>query len=338
MLQHTDEQPVNFGAAAGGTALFVAPQFVTAVRFVAHRELRLMLRGRLSRAIFALLLVLAMLPPLLVSLRAGSLGLAPFSETVALALAFGEVALPLIGLLVGADVIAGESEDGTLVPLVALPVSRASCFAGKFIGRALVLIAAYLAAFASAVLAIAALGGTQGWQDYAAVVVAGLLLCLVCAGVGVAMGRPGRGRARAFGTAMVAWIVMVFVLDAAILGAVVALAPAPPEEVGSHGYGEMAAQREMMKLHELDDSQDNEHRGAVAAGSPRQLAQWLMALDPVDLFRFTVLSSAPALHERAKVGLGENDPGLLLLIAAWIAWFIFPLGLALRHFRRADLH
>ena len=52
MLQHTDEQPVNFGAAAGGTAPFVAPQFVTAVRFVAHRELRLMLRGRLSRAIF----------------------------------------------------------------------------------------------------------------------------------------------------------------------------------------------------------------------------------------------------------------------------------------------
>ena len=79
MLQHTDEQPVNFGAAAGGTALFVAPQFVTAVRFVARRELRLMLRGRLSRAIFALLLVLAVLPPLLVSLRAGSLGLAPFS-------------------------------------------------------------------------------------------------------------------------------------------------------------------------------------------------------------------------------------------------------------------
>jgi hypothetical protein len=51
-----------------------------------------------------------------------------------------------------------------------------------------------------------------------------------------------------------------------------------------------------------------------------------------------VLSSAPALHERAKVGLGENDPGWLLLIAAWIAWFIFPLGLALRHFRHADLH
>src|SRR5512137_404562 len=174
MFQPASPQPGEFGAIGGGPESFALPLPSKTLILITRRELSLMLRGRLSRGILGLLLVVAFLPPLLLSLRAGSLGLAPFSETVALALAFGEVTLPLIGLLTGADVLAGESEDGTLVPLVALPVSRTICFAGKFIGRATVLIAAYLAAFGSAGLAIAALRGLDGWVDYAAVVSGGL--------------------------------------------------------------------------------------------------------------------------------------------------------------------
>jgi ABC-type transport system involved in multi-copper enzyme maturation permease subunit len=326
------EEPV---ALAENAEPAVKPRPARATMAIARREFSLILRARLSRGMLALLVVVAWLPPVLLALRAGSIGLASFGETVALALAFGEIALPLIGLLGGADLLAGEAEDNTLAMLVALPISRASVFAGKLIARCATLAAAYLMAFGSAAIAIALSHGIEGLADYAILAGAGLALTIACGGIGVALGRPGAGRLRAFGAALLAWIVMVFALDAAILAAVVALAPPAPEQVGAHGYGENAAQMEMMKLHEMD-YEPGQHR-AGAAGESASAAQWLMALDPVDLFRFTVLSGAPILHERAKMGLGDGAPGWFLLLGAWLAWIALPLGYALRRFRRTDL-
>ncbi len=70
---------------------------------------------------------------------------------------------------------------------------------------------------------------------------------------------------------------------------------------------------------QLDDSQDA-HRDDASAASSTTFAQLLMVLDPVDLFRFTVLSTSPTLHERAKLALGDGDPGWALICAAWLAW------------------
>ena len=92
----------------------------------------------------------------------------------------------------------------------------------------------------------------------------------------------------------------------------------------------------MMKLHELDDDQ-HQHRDAETASSP-QFAQQLMVRDPVDLFRFTVLSASPTLHERAKIGLGNSTTAWLVICAAWIAWLIMPMAFARQRFRQADLH
>ena len=304
------------------------------VMLVARRELALMLRGRAVRATFALLLAVAWLPPLLLSLRGGTLRLASFHESVALALAFGEIALPLAGLLAGADLLAGECEDGTLIPLIALPLSRAACLFGKFAGRAVPVVCGFVAAFGSAALVIGALHGFDDFADYAAVGGAGLVLCLASAALGAALGRAGRGRTRAFGAALVAWIVMVFVLDAAILAAVVAFAPSPPEEIGIHGYGEMSAQMEMMKLHSMDDDAGPARRPLEAGYGA---IQWVMALDPVDLFRLTVLSGSPTLAARARAGVGDVPLGWMVLGGAWLAWLVLPLGVAYRRFRRADL-
>jgi ABC-type transport system involved in multi-copper enzyme maturation permease subunit len=324
------------GAVAGGTACAAILSRWKLAMMIARRELRLVMRGRLARGTLGLLAVVAFLPPLLLSLRAGTLGLASFREVAALELAFAEVALPLIGLLAGADLLAGEGEDGTLLPIASLPISRAVCFFGKLAGRTAMVVASYLCAFGSAGIAIALVRGSAKWTDYAAVAGAGLALCLACMAIGVALGQPHRGRTRAFGAATVAWIVMVFALDAVLLGAVVALAPVPPEDVGSHGYGEMAAQREMMKLHELDDNGDEPHDGGRTE-APWQMAQWLVALDPVDLFRFTALLGSPTLHQRATVGLGESGPGWIMLATAWLAWIAAPIGFALRRFANADL-
>ena len=50
--------------------------------------------------------------------------------------------VPLIGLTVGAGVLAGERERGTLLYLLAQPLNRAEIFFGKALGAALAVIAA----------------------------------------------------------------------------------------------------------------------------------------------------------------------------------------------------
>src|SRR5689334_20533264 len=118
MLQSAEVMPKQLASFAENADPALRPNPWRIAILVARREFALILRARLSRGMLALLAVVAWLPPVLLALRTGSLGLASFSETVALGLAFGEVALPLIGLLGGADLLTGEAEDNTLVMLV----------------------------------------------------------------------------------------------------------------------------------------------------------------------------------------------------------------------------
>ena len=306
-----------------------------AVLLVAGRELRLLRRRRAVRGALALLAAVAWLPPLLLPLRSGSLGLATFAESLLFTMAFGAVVLPLLALLAGADLFAGEIEDRTLVAVVTLPISRAACFAGKYLGRAGLLCASYLAAFGSVAIAIAACQGTTGWRDYFVVVASGLLLCLVCGGIGAALGVSERGRVRAFGAALVVWLAMVFAVDAVLLAAVIALAPPPPQQIGTHGHSELAAPGQEMPIH------DPGAHGAVAQPEPAAgiAAVWLMALDPTDLFRVSAFSWGPALRARLTVGLpgAESLATSVPLAAGWLAWLSIPPLVALWRFRRVVL-
>jgi Cu-processing system permease protein len=308
---------------------------LAAVRLVAGRELRLLRRRRAVRGALALLAAVAWLPPLVLSLRAGSFGLATFEDSVLLTMALGAVVLPLLALLAGTDLLVGEIEDQTLTPVITLPISRAAWFAGKYLGRASLLCTSYVAAFGSVALAIGACRGTSGWRDYLVVVGAGLLLCLVCGGIGAALGASARGRVRAFGSALVVWLVMVFVLDALLLAAVVVLAPPPPREVGTHGHGELVPPGRELPLH------DRYEHGPVGAPEPeaRGFTLWLLALDPTDLFRVTAFAWGPALRTRMTVALPAADslPTTVPLVVGWLVWLSGPPMVAVWRFRRVAL-
>jgi Cu-processing system permease protein len=315
----------------------IAPHRVRPLVMIAQRELRLVWRGRAAR-LAALLFAVAWLPPLLVALRSGSLGIASFRQTLMIWLALDEVMLPLMALMVGADLIAGEIEDGTLVPILTMPLSRTACFFGKWLGRVAMLATAYVAAFGSIGLVVAAMRGTAGWQDYAVLATAGLLLVLACVAIGCALGTLGRARTRAFGSAIIAWLVMVFALDAILLGAAIAINPPPPEAVGTHGYSELSAQMETMKLHQLDEDPHEHHAGMVESTSAASgAAVWLMAMNPVDLFRISALTMGPELRERTAIEIGGTEFELLPLAFGWIFWIAFPLALAVRRFGRTIL-
>jgi Cu-processing system permease protein len=307
-----------------------------AVCLVAGREVRLLRRRRAVRGALALLVAVAWLPPLVLPLRAGSLGLASFEESVVLTLALGAVVLPLLALLAGTDLLAGEIEDQTLTPVIVLPISRTAWLVGKFLGRARLLCGSYLAAFGSAAVVIWARRGAAGWQDYAVVVACGLLLCLVCGGVGAALGATAGGRVRAFGSALIVWLAMVFVLDVLLLAGTVALAPPPPSQAGTHGHTELAPPGRTMDISRGDHC---EHGTIVPPEPPGPAAAvWLLALNPTDLFRVSAFVWSPSLRARLAAALPEaGSTAAAPLVGGWLVWLSVPPLVALWRFRRVAL-
>jgi len=300
---------------------------------VARREVRLLSRSRAALAAGALLVSVAWLPAVLLPLRQGSLGIASFTELLPLQIALTAVILPLLALLAGAELFAGELEDGSLVPALTLPISRRACFVGKCLGRAATLGVAYLAAFASAGLAVAVVQGHSGWTDWAAVTGAGLVVALSTGAIGAALGSAGKGRVRAFGAALAGWIILVFVLDAVLLTIVVALAPPPPASVGEHGHDEVAAPRTARPLQD-PHARDAELVKPKAAG----LSLQLMALSPVSLYRLTCLSVTDLRPRLALAVPGGTGARLwLTILVGWLVWLAVPLAIGCRRFLRADL-
>ncbi len=292
------------------------PTVPRAAAWIAGRELRLLTRSGIWWALLAALAVVAWLPPLLVPLRSGSVALAPFRESVLLSMALGSVALPLLALLLGAEMIAGEIEDRTLAPMLTLPISRSAFFLGKALGRGAAFATAYAAAFGSLGAALVATHGLDGTGDLGAVAAAGLLLSTTAAGLGSAIGVRARSRLRALGGALVAWLFVVFLLDAALLIGVVALAPPPPAQVGVHGHTELAAPE---------------------ADGPRLGAPALLALSPLGLYRLAAITASPALRARLRADPTSRPLGLAALSSAWALWIAAPPLFGLRRFRRAPL-
>lgn len=282
---------------------------------VARREIAWLVRSRAGWGLVTLLAIVAWLPSLLTPLRSGAIGLPPLADVVPLTMALGAVLLPIVCLLAGADLFAGELEDRTLVPILVLPISRSACFAGKLLGRGALLAAAYGTAFGGVAVVTAALRGSDGLADHLAVVGAGALLGLSCFGLGVALGVTRGGRVRAFGASLLAWVLLVFVVDTVLLAAILTSAPPPPREVGAHGHAELRA------------------------SPPQRSVPWLMALDPVDLARLLAVESSPRIRARmTAAGAGvEPPPALLPLATGWTLWLTGPVLVAWRRFRRHAL-
>jgi len=307
------------------------PQHRSDVLRVAGRELRIVWRSRGATTGVLLVAAVAWLPALLLPLRAGAFGVASFAELLPLTVAAEGVVLPLIAILFGAEMLAGEVEDGSLLSVVTLPLSRASCFLGKLAGRVLALVAVGGAVFGLAALVVGSVRGTEGLAGYVVVQVSALLLTTACVAVGAAVAAGGRGRVHVYAVSLLTWVVLVFLVDAVLLAAIVALAPAAPTQVGEHGHSELSE-----SMPALDG------RGPDLAGGSEvdRTAAWLLTLDPVDLFRLGALSAvAPGSADRSvatAVGATLTIP-VAPLAVGWVGWLALPTLIGLRRFRRLPL-
>lgn len=298
---------------------------------VARRELRIIWRSRGVTTGLLLLVAVAWLPVVLLPLRAGAFGVASFSALMPLTIAAEGVVLPLLALLFGAETLAGEIDDGSLLAIVTLPLSRTSCFLGKLAGRVTALVVLQGVLFALAAVVVGSVNGLEGLAGYAIVQVSALLLSATCVAIGAAIAAGGRGRVHVYAVSLLAWVVLVFLIDAVLLAVIVALAPAPPTQVGEHGHSELSDS--MPAQAELGP-------GMASGEGVDRTGAWLLTLDPVDLFRLAALSTVlPAAADRAAghaVGVTTTVHSLPLAVG-WLCWLALPTWVGLRRFRRLPL-
>lgn len=193
---------------------------------IAQREMREALRNKwlLIYAAGFTLLSLALSRASLAS--AGYAGLGGFGRTAAGLINALILFVPLLGLNVGAGMLAGDRERGTLLYLLAQPVSRFEVFWGKVLGASLAVGAALSLGFGLAALALVS-GGTADARAFLGLLGYTALLALTSLGLGFLISALNRKVGTATGAALLLWLGLVFLGDLAVVGTVLTFRPTP---------------------------------------------------------------------------------------------------------------
>ena len=193
---------------------------------IAQRELREALRNKWLWFYAAGFAALAFALSQAGLASAGYAGLGGFGRTAASLVNALLLFAPLIGLTVGAGTLAADRERGTLVYLLAQPVSRMEVFFGKALGAALAVIAALALGFGLAGLGLASSGGSHA-AAYLSLAGSTLLLALASLGLGFVISALTRKASTASGAALLLWLALVFLGDLGVASATLALRPSP---------------------------------------------------------------------------------------------------------------
>ncbi len=193
---------------------------------IAQRELREALRNKWLWFYAGAFAVLAYALSQAGLTSSGYAGLGGFGRTAASLINALLLFVPLIGLSVGAGALAADREHGTLLYLLAQPVSRAEVFFGKALGAALAVIMALALGFGLAGIGLASAGGGSP-AAYLGLAGNTLLFALASLGLGFVVSTLTRKGATASGAALVLWLALVFLGDLSVIGAALALRPTP---------------------------------------------------------------------------------------------------------------
>lgn len=183
----------------------------------AQREFRDALSSRWFILYTAAFAVLAVATSFLSLAGAGSHGFAGFGRTAAGLLHLIMLIVPLMAITAGAGSIAGERERGTLIYLLAQPVSRGEVLFGKFIGLAAALSASLALGFGLSALPLAFGSGATGAGGFLGLVALTGLLAVVMLALGFAISVVSRKHGVALGVGLFAWLALVFLSDLGLM-------------------------------------------------------------------------------------------------------------------------
>lgn len=274
------------------------------IAIISGREFNEGVRNRWILIVTALMAGLAIVLALLGSAPTGTTRISALAVTVVSLSSLSIFFVPLIALLMSYDSIVGEHERGTLMLLLAYPVSRWQVIAGKFVGQLLLLSLAIIAGYGLAGLAIALVDGgplaEQSWAPFLALIFSSILLGAVFLTLGLALSARVRERGTAAGLAIGIWILFVLVYDLGLLGLL-----------------------------------------ASKAGTylNNQIVTVLLLANPTDVFRMINLTGSQDVQALSAMSGLAGAAGLspALMIAILIGWTILPFVTACMLFARRSL-
>ncbi len=193
------------------------PTFLRSVLAFARRELREAITSRWFPLYTIGFAVLAVATSFMSLAGSGSLGFAGFGRTAAGLLNLVMLIVPLMAMTAGATSIAGERERGTLLYLLAQPVSRLEVLLGKYLGLSLALCASVCIGFGLSAGVLAWRAGGTGVGSFLVLVALTCLLAVVMLALGLLISVSTRKASVATGIAVFAWLTLVFLSDLGLM-------------------------------------------------------------------------------------------------------------------------
>jgi Cu-processing system permease protein len=198
----------------------------TVLALCARYELLLAIRSRWLQVFAVTFAVLSIAVASAGYIVSGGHGVQDFARTAASLLQLVLLLVPLAALVFGG--LALTPDRGAAELLFAQPVSRAAVLAGRMTGVWTALVAAQWIGFGAAGLVVRQQAGTDGLQQYGALVLVAALLTAVFVAIAafLASGNTGR-RTRVLAGALVVWFATAVLFDIAALGIAALLRSGP---------------------------------------------------------------------------------------------------------------
>jgi Cu-processing system permease protein len=259
-------------------------------------------------------------------IQIGRIGAQGYERTVMSMLNLVQYLVPLLGLLLGHDLIVSEKEERTLRLLVASGLSRSKLLLGKFIGGCLTIAVPLLAGFLVSGVVIGFAAKDTGLAPFLKLAVSGLALGILFLAIGFAISSFSKTRVQAIVLALLAWCAFVFVYDLVALGAVISVkSPAAAREI------ELVCDA----MHVNAAADIHSEGDTISAASKQQsltkpaanlASMACLTINPVDLFRAVNLSST----------LGVQVP-FGSVAASFLTWLTLSLLLSRWKLNKTDL-
>lgn len=229
----------------------------------------------------------------------GSMGVDPLTVAVTSITTLSVYLVPLIGLLLSFDAIAGEIERGTLALSLAYPLSRAEILIGKFMAHFCVLAFAIAVGLLLTALLIVWQHGSAdlSFAPLVRLFLTSLALGATFLGIGYAVsalvGQPGV----ASGVVIVIWLICVVLYDLGLLGALVA-----------------------------------DNGGAFTT----TVFPYLLLINPADAFRLLNMPDVSVAALTSGLNAAGSVTSTQGLLVSLLGWPVFALFLAWTAFRRVE--
>jgi ABC-type transport system involved in multi-copper enzyme maturation permease subunit len=256
-------------------------------------------------------------------LQIGRIGVQGYDRTVISLLNLVQYLVPLLGLLLGHDLLVAETEECTLRLILSAGVGRTHLLLGKFLGGVLSLAVPLLLGFIIAGVVIGLAAKDNAIAPFLRLAGSGLALGIIFLAIGLSISALSRTRVRSLVLVLLTWCVALFAFDLIALSCLVSShSPAAAHEIEvvcDATHVNMA-----VDIHsDLEKSAQESSR--VAGPHPASTMGWLI-LNPVDLFRAVNLATQLGFRVR-----------LLPAILAAGLWPALTLGASLWRLRRIDL-